>query len=397
MDILAYAAQKRAVDLCNCLNINNCTAINQAVYCNGNTAGYSAIINTNLLPYYCGCCNYYNCYQILGREALDKTPWCFCYWTSIPTLVGTGFQVCSTSVGTVGSGGGACCLFTVPSGVSYVRFQMWGAGGNAGSGCCCGGSGFGSTGAYASVILPAIAGCQYTLCAGSVATTTPTLWGNYSNYACISNASYVTGYGLSNVCASGGRGFSPCCILGNDLGGYYAAQSSYWASSDCAAAGYGAGICNTANDYCHIGYSSCGCIPFSKTNAVNWYGKNTLNINCCCSSQICSIGGFWWGQVVGINGLNGSDCWNSSFAGVKQHPPIYGFETVSQCVICGAGTTVGGLYCNGCAYNYMRYPGAGGSGVFLYSCTTTCDPSGCFGSSCGGDIGRGGMVCVSYS
>jgi len=327
---------------------------------------------------------------------------------SIPTFAGgntsvagtgvSGFKVCSTSIGTVGSGGGACCQFTVPSGVSYVRFQMWGAGGNAGSGCCCGGSGFGSTGAYTSVIIPAFTGCQYTLCAGSIAITTPYRADNYPNYGCISNSSFVTGYGLSNVCAMGGRGFAPYCIMYYDIASGSMNNCCRWAAPDCVV-GSGACICNTNADYCfYSSCASCGCIPFSKTNTTNWYGTNTLNINCCCSATICSLDGFWWGQVVGINGLNGSDCFDTNFYGTKCHPPIYGYESVSRCVLLSCtGSVVGGLRCNGCGFDFMRYPGAGGTGVFLYSgCTATCDTSGCFGAVCGGDIGRGGMVCVSY-
>jgi hypothetical protein len=398
MDILAYAAQKRAVELCNCL-FN---------YSQANTNGYIAgttNLNSSYIPFYCGCYNGYNCYQALGRESLDKTPWCYCNWVSIPTFYGgntsfagigvNGFQVCSTSVGTVGSGGGACCLFTVPSGISYVRFQMWGAGGNAGSGgLCCGGSGFGSTGAYASVILPAFSGCQYTLCAGSVATTTVNFGTNYNNYTCQSNASFVTGYGLNNVCAIGGRGFSPKCILVYDISAAQFLYSCRYAAPDCGCSG--ACICNGGNDYCFAGTcASCGCIPFSKTNTTGWCGTNTLNINCSCSITNCSFGGFWWGQVVGINGMNGSDCFDTEFCGLKQHPPIYGYESVSRCVITGSGTTAGGMCCNGCVYDFMRYPGAGGSGVFLYGgCIASCSPGGSLGA--GGDIGRGGMVCVSY-
>jgi len=411
MDILAYAAQKRAVDLCNCLC--NCVAVNQAVYNNANNSAYNTTLNTSLIPYYCGCYNSYTCYQALGREALDKTPWCYCNWVSIPTLPGgntsyagpgvSGFQVCSTSVGNVGSGAGASgCTFTVPAGISYIRFQIWGAGGNAGSGQCCGGSGFGTTGAYASVIIPAITGCQYTLCAGSVATINPNRLSNYTNASCISNASSVNGFGLTNFCAMGGRGFAPSCIMANDISAGSAVSNCRWGSPDCIGGGNaGACICNAGNDYCFaFACATCGCIPFSKANQITYYGKNTFNINCCCSAINCSFPAFWWGQVVGINGMNGSTCYDAGFCGTHCHPPIYGFETVSQCVVIsngvGAGTAAGGLCCNGCAYNFMRYPGAGGTGVFLYGgCIATCDPANC-ASGCGGDIGRGGMVCVSY-
>ena len=402
MDILAYAAQKRTVDLCNCLINFSGTAATAT----GNTAGYNSIISPTLVAFGAGSYNGYNCFQTLGREALDKTPWCYCNWVSIPTFAGgntsvagtgvSGFQVCSTSAGTVGSGGGACCQFTVPSGISYVRFQMWGAGGNAGAGLCCGGSGFGSTGAYTSVILPAITGCSYTLCAGAVATTTSYNSGNYANYSCQGNPSFVSGYGLNNVCAMGGRGFAPICILCCDIGTVNAACRR-WASPDCAYVS-GACVCNTNADFCFAGCTSCGVIPVSKTNTTRWYGTNTLNINCCCNTATCAFGGFWWGQVVGINGMNGSAIFDINFCGCNCHPPIYGFESVSRCVLiadANLGLARGGMCCNGCVYDYMRYPGAGGTAVYLYGgCAGSCSPGGSLGV--GGDIGRGGMVCVSY-
>jgi hypothetical protein len=408
MDILAYAAQKRAVDLCNCLC--NCVAVNQAVFNSGNTIGYSACLDTNLQAWGCNCYGYtYPCFQVLGREALDKTPWCYCNWVSIPTFAGgntsfagtnvNGFKVCSTSVGTVGSGCGATCTFTVPGGVSFVRFQLWGAGGNAGSGCCCGGSGFGSTGAYASVILPAITGCQYNIFAGAICCSTPYRAANYSNYTLQNGPSYVQGYGLNNFCAMGGRGFAAGSIMGLDISAVSVTTCCKWASPDCVVCS-GACICNTQADYCFAGCSSCGVIPVSKTNTTKWYGTNTLNINCCCSLAACSYTAFWWGQVVGFNGLNGSASFDINFCGCNCHPPIYGFESVSRCILCAdaaLGLARGGLCCNGCAYDFMRYPGAGGTAVYLYgACIASCDPSGCFGAVCGGDIGRGGMVCVSY-
>ena len=35
------------------------------------------------------------------------------------------------------SNGGACCLFTVPAGATWVAFEIWGSGGGGAGSCCC--------------------------------------------------------------------------------------------------------------------------------------------------------------------------------------------------------------------------------------------------------------------
>ena len=100
-----------------------------------------------------------------------------------------------------------CCLWTVPAGVTVARFEIWGAGGGSGSGCCCSISPFGATGAYAVTCIPVVAGCQYTLCAGCAFCCFPC----FSTSGCHGCASYVTGAGLCNFCAMGGtRGDVTC-------------------------------------------------------------------------------------------------------------------------------------------------------------------------------------------
>mgnify|MGYP003348876141 CR=1 FL=1 len=68
----------------------------------------------------------------------------------------------------VNQGATACSNTLNPAGVTTARFQIWGAGGGS-SGSCAANFSFGtpgSTGAYASVILPVVPGCIYCLCAG---------------------------------------------------------------------------------------------------------------------------------------------------------------------------------------------------------------------------------------
>lgn len=98
------------------------------------------------------------------------------------------------------SNGGRCCQFTVPAGVTFVKFEMWGGGGGGGGSCCCQHGAPGGSGAYAvkTVVSTTLAGCQYTICAGGTTGTSPTCLG------CPGCDSFITGYGLTNFCARGG-------------------------------------------------------------------------------------------------------------------------------------------------------------------------------------------------
>ena len=127
--------------------------------------------------------------------------WCLIpkYAEGTTSWSGGGFKVCDT---TSYKRCGASCTWTVPSGVTCVRFQIWGAGTSSGMACCCAYGVPGSSGAYASVIMPVTAGNSYTLCAGCAYCCYPS-WGANAQDGC---PSYVTGSGLSNFCAEGGQG-----------------------------------------------------------------------------------------------------------------------------------------------------------------------------------------------
>ena len=89
-------------------------------------------------------------------------------WCRIPTAPETGsftqgFKVCDTS----GYFRCGCnCTWTVPGGTTCVRFQIWGAGGGTTESRCCMHTMPGTTGAYASVIMPTTSGSSFTMCAG---------------------------------------------------------------------------------------------------------------------------------------------------------------------------------------------------------------------------------------
>ena len=95
-----------------------------------------------------------------------------------------------------------CCQITVPANVNCIQIDMWAAGGNSWGANCCGGSHFGHTGGFVSIVMPTCSGWNYTLCAGCAYCCYPSHSGGAQN-GC---QSYVTGTGLTNFCAEGGQG-----------------------------------------------------------------------------------------------------------------------------------------------------------------------------------------------
>jgi hypothetical protein len=99
---------------------------------------------------------------------------------------------------------GCCCLWTVPTKVRKVFFELWGAGGSGNGMCttsrCQHYSGAGG-GYYNSKTLTVCPGWQYTICSAS--------GGNCCRIECLGCygcSSYITGCNLSNFCAIGGEG-----------------------------------------------------------------------------------------------------------------------------------------------------------------------------------------------
>lgn len=157
------------------------------------------------------------------------------------------FVVYNTSVNTP-SNGGRCCLWTVPAGTKWISFEMWGGGGGGGGSCCCMAGRGGGSGAYTMVDIAAdegrtLGGCQYTICAGSSTGTSNT------NDGCTGFTSFVTGYKLSNFCATGGANGCTrcglqcytdcvnnpycCCAYGGDIN-IHGITGNYIAYTSCA-------------------------------------------------------------------------------------------------------------------------------------------------------------------
>jgi hypothetical protein len=104
---------------------------------------------------------------------------------------------------------GKCCLWTVPSNVTSVTFEIWsGGGGGAGHTCCncCSFSIGGAGGNYAARTVATTPGQQYTVCAGGA-------WPCHWSHTCDAGMgcrSYVNGTNLSNFCVTGGCGGWMC-------------------------------------------------------------------------------------------------------------------------------------------------------------------------------------------
>lgn len=109
--------------------------------------------------------------------------------------------------------GGQCCLWTVPAGATWAKFEVWGGGGPGGGACCCQqGGNSGGAGSYARKTIQVTPGQTFTICAGGStccfsACQAPT---GFPSYAC--NAS-ATPCALC-LCASGGLGgFTQCFVM----------------------------------------------------------------------------------------------------------------------------------------------------------------------------------------
>lgn len=352
MDVLAYSAFNQQVLLnqqitakTSCLS-TKCseTAAQQAV-----SAGFSAATV---------------CWVQCSEPCLLRCPNATALWTQIPGLTGAsqGFKVCNT---TASFNYGKCCQWTVPAGATCARFQIWGAGGGSSIGRCCGGSPFGSSGAYASVIIPVTAASTYTLCAGCANICIPCN-ANYNNSAsgrfpgC---PSYVTGTGLNNFCANGGQG-----RLGTWMAAYGRTNTARLAKYNYSSAG--PCFCCLGVHYCFSSScATCGTIPY--VPGASYFGTTT-------SATSPSI-------VYGVRGMWPSICFDTNHYGCQVHAPIYGFEASSQCCLNWTSSCCGGGF--SAANGYLQIPGAGGF--------ASTNMGGCW-NSIRGDFGRMGMVCVTY-
>ena len=351
MDLLRYSAIKEQADV---------------ISCTPTLGPIAAAVSAQLSPIAQSAC------WFTWKERLAQAPWNTGNWVGISNApAGTNIAPGAPNSLCVRDGTnwrcGVSCAWTVPTGATNARFQIWGAGAASGSGCCCGGSPFGGSGAYASIIIPVTVGDSYTLCAACAACCYCTRPSN--NQGC---ASFVLGPRLCNFCAEGGCHGLVCwygCINPGRSG------DGARISTNCYAGACGPSICNGGGDFCSYSCLNMGTAPITFTASPSTFFGCATN-----GTPAQGLNGMW--PCFG--------CTNTTFAWGSTHPPIYGFESVSQCTNCaagyGTGAAGGQAQFRADTVNFMRFPGAGGA------MSSPC--SGC--NAPNSDSGRFGMVCVTW-
>jgi hypothetical protein len=203
---------------------------------------------------------------------------------------------------------GGSSSFIVPAGVNCITFELWGAGAAGGARCCCDcyHQGFpGGPGSYTAVTMPTVPGTTYTLNVGTgggndSAETTPI---SYSCLGGAGGATYISGTGITTLCAAGGISgnndcyqycmCASCCGAGNygsciNVTGSASLISCIATNSVNACSSSAGGI---KQNNAHIGmYSdSQGSYYPSWTTGTPWQsGRITSNNNC--TTYYCSCG-----------------------------------------------------------------------------------------------------------
>ncbi len=277
-------------------------------------------------------------------------------------------------------GYGASCTWTVPSGVTRVKFQVWGAGHGSNPGCCCGGQSWGSTGAYAEMTMDATPGESYTVCAGCSC-----------NKRCCSND--TTGCG----CASGVTGPGICCLFA-DGAGCYTENCNNMNLTRCEI-GLGSACYRFQNFYCSQG-GSCWCSygEYCHGGSCDTCGMIGVYPNCCyqnpCSCACSNRNAI--DQVQRTHrGIHGGGCFDTNHYGRMTAHPIIDADTglnwnkpgngsVCYCAYYDSGSCCGGCTVTG---SWDWHPGYGGAYTHVMGGSNTHK----------GDTGRGGMVQISWS
>jgi hypothetical protein len=295
--------------------------------------------------------------------SLAETPWDASNWSILPLLDSPTGCLCVQNL-SLGSHCGVCCFWTVPGGASKVQFQMWGAGSGTTVACCCGGSEFGANGAYATVIIDAVPGCNYTLCAGcAVCCRSAAGGGTLTSNGC---PSFVSGFGLTSVSAPGGQVGMSCHMfeLHNDICCRYRSLAQTGAAN-------GPCLCESGNDYCFA--NNCATCNGPVENAA--------------VPATVPTGTATTGTVYGFPSFYGTGCLDTANAGYFTAPPVISIchevTPLSDC----CWTFTSSACAGGCLCSPSRqFPGAGGwasnthAGANLFC----------------GDTGRGGMVRVTW-
>ena len=281
------------------------------------------------------------------------------------------------------SGVGSSCTWTVPSGTSKVKFQVWGAGRGGNAACCCGGSPWSSTGAYSEMVIDAVPGEIYTVCAGCTC----------QKYGCSND---TPGCG----CASGVTGPGICCLWADGAGCYTENCNNHNATR--TQSGLGAGCYRFQNIYCSQG-GACWCNygEYCYASSCDSCGMIAVIPNCCYHipiSSACTDRNATDGTQVVHMGIMGGGCFDTNNYGRHTAPPIIDADSGLNFArpgnpnapsYCYCAYWDSGSCCGGCAagLTWEMHPGQGGVHSHMMGGSTTH----IF------DTGRGGMVQISWT
>ena len=300
------------------------------------------------------------------------------YWDCIPTGDGwtEGLKVCDD---TGYYRCGRSCTWCVPNGVTCARFQLWGSGGGSGSARNYGDSPFGSTGAYASAIVKVNQGECYCLCAGCAYCCYSTSGGHGRIPGCPTWICNGTGGNIGagggafcNFCAEGGDGTIFSWVGNSGKCSTYKMSTVCCAESGSCLCQEGMHMCNS--QVCAICQGPIEFIPGSMYNGCiacqHWDQAEDSQNNI----------------VYGIRGIWPRFCFDTSRYGWSVHPPIYGFESCTQCCTqWSSGNCCAYPYCSSWQSSCLRVPAAGGWETHVWGTDGIC-----------ADAGRFGMICVSW-
>jgi len=307
--------------------------------------------------------SYRACGNIIGAGSGSNVFSITQYWCLIPQMCDntTSNSLCIRDFTSGCFRCGNTASWTVPAGVTCAQFQLWGPGGGTSSVCCCGGSPFGATGAYASVIMPVTPGSVYTLTAGCAYCC----YATQTTHGIVGTVSSVTGPGLTNFCAMPGNSditIWKCSLLACGTGGYQNNSSCQMPSNDAC----GPESCSGWN-YCWDSAADNGFVSFAFSCYTKFYGTAT-------GGTVYGLNGMFPELSIGDNGT----------IGFTKAAPVFGYINSSSCCLVNNGNSCFG--CTASGGTTMQNPGSGGFGGYTHG--------GC--NACGGDSGRMGMVCVRW-
>jgi hypothetical protein len=182
--------------------------------------------------------------------------------------------------------GGQCCLWTVPAGVGWAKFELWSGGGDGGGACCCQHASYsGGSGSYARKTIRVVPGQSYTICAAG-STAMPTACqgaGAFTSYACGNSSNAGITYPLCLCAPSGGVGVANC---------------NYW-QNQCNCTSYVCGVGSFCGaDFCICGMrggsqaATCGFMSWQSSAEPTYIGGAVrMSIDHCQNFHGCGFGG----------------------------------------------------------------------------------------------------------